>query len=97
MNNKYEALRNTAKRDLEQDNYTTEEPRVILELLDERDALAKEVRHWKANHATEVERGRLLKERRDMPLERINAYDNYLSLVEQVQAAKENGIIRGGE
>ena len=29
--------------------------------------------HWKNNHATEVRRARILKERTDMPLERVHA------------------------
>jgi hypothetical protein len=37
--------------------------------------LEKEVMHWKANHAHEVERARLIKIRPDLPLERISAYD----------------------
>ncbi len=37
--------------------------------------LEAEVKHWKANHACEVERAIVLKERIDMPLERVSAYE----------------------
>lgn len=37
--------------------------------------LENEVHHWKANHAHEVERARLLKSRTDLPIERLQAYD----------------------
>ncbi|UQJ95584.1 hypothetical protein ALHIDCOG_00196 [Klebsiella phage CPRSB] len=42
-----------------------------------------ESNHWKANHACEVERARVLKERPDMPLERIKAYDRMVELEEE--------------
>lgn len=35
----------------------------------------KDVAHWKSNHACEVSRAMLLKQRPDMPLERIKAYE----------------------
>lgn len=38
-------------------------------------AALKDVAHWKSNHACEVSRAKLLKQRPDMPLERIAAYD----------------------
>ena len=39
--------------------------------------LEREVTHWKANHATEVRRARILKERTDMPMERVAAYHQW--------------------
>ena len=39
--------------------------------------LEREVTHWKANHATEVRRARILKERPDMPMERVAAYHQW--------------------
>jgi len=39
--------------------------------------LQAEVAHWKANHASEVQRGRILKERTDMPIERVRAYEQW--------------------
>lgn len=36
-----------------------------------------EVAHWKNNHEAEVRRARVLKERTDMPLERVQAYDKW--------------------
>ena len=41
--------------------------------------LEREVTHWKANHATEVRRARILKERADMPMERVAAYGQWES------------------
>lgn len=39
------------------------------------EAALKDAAHWKSNHACEVSRAKLLKQRPDMPLERIAAYD----------------------
>lgn len=39
------------------------------------EAAVKDADHWKSNHACEVSRAKLLKQRPDMPLERIAAYD----------------------
>lgn len=36
--------------------------------------LERECAHWKANHDAQVERARILVERTDMPLERVQAY-----------------------
>lgn len=41
--------------------------------------LEREVKHWKANHANEVKRARILKERTDMPMERVAAYHQWES------------------
>jgi hypothetical protein len=45
-------------------------------------AAEKERDHWKANHANEVNRARILKERLDMPYERVDAYE----LIGELQA-----------
>lgn len=37
----------------------------------------KEAAHWKANHDAQVERARVLLDRPDMPLERVQAYHAY--------------------
>lgn len=42
----------------------------VVELTAERD-------HWKNNHETEVRRARILKERTDMPIERVQAYEKW--------------------
>lgn len=47
------------------------------------DQARKEAERWKANHACEVDRARVLKERPDMPLERIKAYDRMKELEEE--------------
>lgn len=39
--------------------------------------LEAEVAHWKNNHETEVRRARILKERTDMPIERVQAYERW--------------------
>ena len=39
------------------------------------EAALKDAAHWKSNHACEVSRAKFLKQRPDMPLERIAAYD----------------------
>jgi crotonobetainyl-CoA:carnitine CoA-transferase CaiB-like acyl-CoA transferase len=49
----------------------------ILRLQAERDALKAEVAHWKANHTCEVQRARILKERPDIPIERVQAYEQW--------------------
>lgn len=56
---------------------------------EERRALEREVAHWKANHKCEVERARVLKERTDMPLERVKAYEQIGRLQEQVRGLEE--------
>ena len=39
--------------------------------------LEREAAQWKNNHETEVRRARVLKERTDMPLERVQAYEKW--------------------
>lgn len=48
------------------------------------DALTAEANHWRANHRTEVRRARVLKERPDLPFERVAAYQHYLQCVVSV-------------
>ena len=43
-----------------------------------------DVTHWRANHAAEVLRARVLKERPDMPLERVEAYKQIGELLARV-------------
>lgn len=51
----------------------------------ERDELAAQVTHWKANHASVVEQARILKERPDMPIERVKAYESWVAMAVQVE------------
>ena len=51
----------------------------------ERGELARQVAHWKANHASVVKQARILKERPDMPIERVKAYENWVAMAEQVE------------
>jgi hypothetical protein len=48
----------------------------------------REAEHWKANHTCEVDRARVLKERPDMPLERVNAYNHMTALEEENKSLK---------
>lgn len=57
----------------------------IIKLKAERDELAAQVTHWKANHASVVAQARILKERPDMPIERVKAYENWVAMAEQVE------------
>ncbi|QJI10778.1 hypothetical protein GuL6_175 [Buttiauxella phage vB_ButM_GuL6] len=61
----------------------------IVRLHQENDKLAGERDHWKANHECEVSRARVLKERPDMPLERIKAYDRMVELEKENEALKQ--------
>lgn len=47
----------------------------VAELQEEVFELQRELTHWKANHANEVKRARVLIERPDIPLERVKAYE----------------------
>lgn len=58
-----------------QDAAYDEAAKTIAQLSDEVRNLKNEVAHWKANHATEVSRARILKDRPDMPVERVKAYE----------------------
>lgn len=50
--------------------------------------LRSEVLHWKKNHRHEVERARLLKDRLDMPVERVRAYELCKKLQEENEKLK---------
>ena len=61
----------------------------IVCLHQDNDKLAAERDHWKANHECEVSRARVLKERPDMPLERVNAYNRMVELEKENEALKQ--------
>lgn len=50
------------------------------------EAYKAEAAHWKNNHATEVRRARVLKERTDMPLERVQAYEKWQADLQEIAA-----------
>lgn len=66
------------KHDLAQRIYCAEETIATLEA--DNTALKREAAHWKNNHATVVWQARILKERTDMPLERVKAYEKVVEL-----------------
>lgn len=51
--------------------------------------LEEEVARWKNHHETEVRRARILKERTDMPIERVQAYEKWGEDQAQLAAALE--------
>lgn len=64
-------------RDLAQENARlTEENERLRKLLEFN---SREAAHWKSNHAQRVEAARVLIERPDLPLERVDAYRKYLA------------------
>lgn len=71
------------KRHLVMSKFATQQDLYAEMDADRRDAaeeiekLRTEVQHWKSNHATEIRRARILKERTDMPMERVQAYDKW--------------------
>ena len=54
----------------------------------------REAAHWKANHANRVEAARVLIERPDTPLERVDAYRRYLRALQVAQDIVEQGKSR---
>jgi len=44
----------------------------------------KEIEQWKANHANQIEAAKFLKEREDLPLERISAYSRHLDALDKL-------------
>lgn len=70
--------------------FTTPQPCPECEKLKaEREELAAQVTHWKANHASVVEQARILKERPDMPIERVKAYESYVAIQAKLAAAEK--------
>lgn len=74
----------------------TVDPQTVLDLvsdlslaLRDKQKAEQEAAHWKANHECEVSRARVLKERPDMPLERVNAYNRMVELEEENKALKQ--------
>lgn len=74
----------------------TVDPQTVLDLvsdlslaLRDKQKAESEAAHWKANHECEVSRARVLKERPDMPLERVNAYNRMVELEEENKALKQ--------
>lgn len=72
------------------------DPQTVLDLvsdlslaLRDKQKAESEAAHWKANHECEVSRARVLKERPDMPLERVNAYNRMVELEEENKALKQ--------
>lgn len=51
--------------------------------------LQKELTHWKANHANIALRCKLLRDRPDLPVERIKAFDRIEALQNENLALKE--------
>jgi hypothetical protein len=68
--------------------------RLLVEMIEAQqrqiDSLTKERDHWKANHADQVRRARVLLERHDLPLERVAAYDHVLRLQNALKSAISN-------
>ena len=55
----------------------------------------REAAHWKNNHDTEVRRARILKERTDMPIERVQAYERWcLDLAENAALRQQLASIK---
>ncbi|UIW12470.1 MAG: hypothetical protein [Enterobacter phage ENC20] len=74
----------------------TVDPQTVLDLVNdlakvikEKEKAESEAAHWKANHECEVSRARVLKERPDMPLERVNAYNRMVELEKENDALKQ--------
>lgn len=53
------------------------------------EAALKDAAHWKSNHACEVSRAKLLKQRLDMPLERIEAYNQVGALHGRLETIRD--------
>lgn len=77
-----------------QDNHHS----IVNKLVQDRDRLAAEVKEWKHNHEQEVARARFLKERLDMPVERIKAYGKMQELQAQLATAQQSAqeLFRAG-
>ncbi|MEB7891020.1 hypothetical protein NGK36_17255 [Hafnia alvei] len=51
-------------------------------------ALIKELEHWQSNHTHMVNRAALLRQRPDLPVDRIPAFDNYAALQRRAEEAE---------
>lgn len=63
--------------DHEPDGWLGVRMRQVSALCDEIERLRRELGQWKNNHAVEVRRARILKERTDMPIDRVQAYEKW--------------------
>lgn len=52
--------------------------------------------HWKANHDTQIQKSRILMDRRDMPLERVRAYSYVTGMELRIERLKEQIERLGG-
>lgn len=64
-------------------------PKTGLELVEEIVQLKKEVQHWKANHDNQVEKTRLLMDRTDLPVERVQAYRKVEAMEQQALMGRD--------
>ena len=60
--------------------------RIIREQAKKIKELEREVKHWRSNHDQRAEACRVLKQRRDMPVERTHAYQTMLDLQAKLNA-----------
>lgn len=65
------------------------EPKTGLDLVEEILQLRKEVQHWKSNHDNQVEKTRLLLDRTDLPVERVQAYRKVETMEQQALIGRE--------
>lgn len=76
-----------------------ETPLLLVESLkvarEENAALKEELREWKANHEQMVRRCAILRERPDLPVDRIPAYEELVKLQNQVKDNPRLGLGRG--
>lgn len=93
---KLEAMLTMAEKieslETELEKYQQHIPKVWQEInrgTEENNQLRVELAHWKNNHDTEVRRARILKERTDMPIERVQAYEQWGKDQAELAAAKE--------
>jgi chromosome segregation ATPase len=91
----YEADAESQAREIEELKATPPDKRedlrcVISDLCQQVRDRDAEIAHWKNNHETEVRRARILKERTDMPIERVQAYEKWgkdLEKIKELRAA----------
>ncbi|MCK5132718.1 MAG: hypothetical protein KAR40_11270 [Candidatus Sabulitectum sp.] len=66
-------------------DFETHPAGTVAELQAENDALKAELSHWKANHADMVARCAMLRERPDLPADRIPQADRYRKEIEELR------------